>query len=357
MVNFTLTKDTGVTNSFIKILKATEDDIGELIEFGWLKKKNKKLYMHPIIKECVKEQIDTYQPYIIEIMHAYSNREFYKDEYSIFEKSMHFDVMLNILTMIDFCEINNIYVLYNLIEMIKTFRCYESLDNVVGLAVQELEKHEESVEKAKIGADIFNVAGLAYLAYDNNKAMVCFACEEQLIEKYFHDKMRLKAICKGNFALAYIGIDFDIAKEKFKEALEMQIECFGEDSTEVADCYHNIGKNYFENNDYSTAIEYFKLSLKIKREKCRDTYTLLKTELALANAMNFNMNEPYQRSEIETIRELYIAVLEKYSLLQNVIDVEWMYTLHIMADFLNKIGEKESSKRLEELITERRDMS
>ena len=79
-------------------------------------------------------------------------------------------------------------------------------------------------------------------------------------------------------------------------------------------------------------------------------YSLIKTEFALANAYNFMLKKPFLQEEIERIRKLYVSVLEGYNLLRNINQAEYNNTIHIIADFLNKIGETNSAHELKELI-------
>ena len=281
----------------------------------------------------------------------YTDRDTYQSELSIIEKSMHFDIIIGLLKYITFKNIEDVYIFYNLIQLIDDFAYYKSLDNVVGLAIQELEKFDESELRAKIACDIFNAAGLAYLSFDKSKALLSFLCEEQLITKFFSSNERVKSVCYCNIGLVYTDIDFDKANHYFCKALEMEKRCFGEHSMEVADVYHNIGKNYLGVSDYPNASLYLEKALHIKRSANKYTYSLLKTEFGLANALNFMLKEPFVKEDIEKIRELYIAVLEGYKAMNNIHDHEYNNTLLIISAFLDKIGEHLQATKLKELLT------
>lgn len=56
-----------------------------------------------------------------------------------------------------------------------------------------------------------------------------------------------------NMGLAYSKIDFEKANQFLQEALEREKQYYGEYSMEVADVYHNIGKNYLSISDYENA--------------------------------------------------------------------------------------------------------
>ena len=88
---------------------------------------------------------------------------------------------------------------------------------------------------------------------------------------------------------------------------------------EVADVYHNIGKNYLSISDYENASFYLEKALQIKRTKSECTCSLIKTEFGLANALNFMLKEPFLKEDVEKIRELYVSVLEGYNCLRNII--------------------------------------
>lgn len=350
LANFSLTGERGVTGKFIEIIKASEEDIGDILEFGWIKRTTQGFYMHTLIRESIKNQVYTYSMYIDQLKNFYLNNKLYFDNCTMIEKSMHFDIILEMLKYTGVDQEQDVYLLYHLIQLIDSFAYYDALDNVVGLAVQELEKFDESKARARIGCDIFNAAGLAYLSFDKIKALVCFLCEKQLLDKFFAENEKLKTAFYCNMGLTYIGMDFEKAKQLLDKALELEKEYYGKESIQVADVYHNIGKNYFVNQDYENAASFFEKALKIKRMSNECNYSLIKTEFALANAYNFMLKKPFLQEEIERIRKLYVSVLEGYNLLRNINQAEYNNTIHIIADFLNKIGETNSAHELKELI-------
>lgn len=150
--------------------------------------------------------------------------------------------------------------------------------------------------------------------------------------------------------LAYSKIDFEKANQFLQEALEREKQYYGEYSMEVADVYHNIGKNYLSISDYENASFYLEKALQIKRTKSECTYSLIKTEFGLANALNFMLKEPFLKEDVEKIRELYVSVLEGYNCLRNINIQEYYNTLWIISEFLDKIGEKKGAVELKQLI-------
>lgn len=349
LINFSLSGERGVIGKFVKIINASEEDIGDLVEFGWIKHSTNGFYMHALIRECIKSQIEEYDGYISKLKEFYVNRESFQDEYSITEKGMHFDIILNILKYIKFSNEQDIYIFYNLIQLLDFFAYYESLDDVVGLAIQELEKFEESKTRAKVGCDIFNAAGLAYLSYDKAKSLICFWSEKQLLDKFFANNEKTYSSWYCNMGLAHIDIDFEKANQFLNKALELEKKHYGENSIYVADVYHNIGKNYLAASKYKNAYLYFEKAQRIKNEKGY-TYSLAKTEFALANTLAFMLKEPFKTEDIEKIRALYISVLEGYKSLNNISKLEYYNTLQIISEFLSKIGEENNSLKLKELI-------
>ena len=349
LINFSLSGERGVIGKFVEIINASEEDIGDLVEFGWIKHNTSGFYMHALIRECIKSQIEEYDGYISKLKEFYLNREFFQDEYSITEKGMHFDIILNILKHIKFSNEQDIYIFYNLIQLLDFFSYYESLDDVVGLAIQELEKFEESKTRAKVGCDIFNAAGLAYLSYDKAKSLICFLSEKQLLDKFFANNEKAYSSWYCNMGLAHIDIDFEKANQFLNKALELEKKHYGENSIYVADVYHNIGKNYLSASKYKNACFYFEKAQRIKNERGY-TYSLVKTEFALANTLVFMLKEPFKTEEIKKIRGLYISVLEGYKSLNNISKLEYNNTLQIISEFLSKIGEENSSLKLKELI-------
>ncbi len=317
LINFSLSGERGVIGKFVKIINASEEDIGDLVEFGWIKHSTNGFYMHALIRECIKSQIEEYDGYISKLKEFYVNREFFQDEYSITEKGMHFDIILNILKYIKFSNEQDIYIFYNLIQLLDFFAYYESLDDVVGLAIQELEKFEESKTRAKVGCDILNAAGLAYLSYDKAKSLICFWSEKQLLDKFFANNEKTYSSWYCNMGLAHIDIDFEKANQFLNKALELEKKHYGENSIYVADVYHNIGKNYLAASKYKNACLYFEKAQRIKKERGY-TYSLAKTEFALANTIAFMLKEPFKTEDIEKIRALYISVLEGYKSLNNI---------------------------------------
>lgn len=315
LINFSLSSERGVIAKFVKIINASEEDIGDLVEFGWIKRNTQGFYMHALIRECIRNQIEGYDDYIANLKEFYTNRELYQDEYSIIEKGMHFDIIIRILKFIKFTCEQDVYIFYNLIQLLDCFAYYDSLDSVVGLAVQELEKFEENKIRAKVGCDIFNAAGLAYLSCDKTKALICFLSEEQLLDKFFVDNEKIFSSWYCNMGLAHIGLDFEKANQFFTKALELEKKYYGESSMHVADVYHNIGKNYFIASDYKNAALYFEKAQHIKRNEKDYTHSLIKTEFALANTLVFMLKEPFKKIDIEKIRALYVSVLKGYSIL------------------------------------------
>ena len=350
LINFSLSKERGVIRKFVQIINATDEDIGDLVEFGWIKRNEQGFYMHALIRECVRSQVEVCEKYVTDLKKFYTDRHSYQDEYSIIEKCMHFDIIVSLLKIIKFNNEKEVYIFYNLIQLLDGLACYDSLDSVVGLAVQELEKFEESELRAKVGCDIFNAAGLAYLSCDKNKALVSFLCVKQLLDKFLPNEEKALMTYYCNMGLAYIAFDFVKADQFLKEALEREIQYYGENSMEVADVYHNIGKNYLSVSDYENASVYLEKALKIKKSKNKCTYSLIKTELGLANALNFMLKEPFLKEDIEKIRELYVSVLEGYNSLRNINTQEYNNTLWIISDFLDKIGEKNGAVELKRLI-------
>lgn len=349
LINFSLSGERGVIGKFVKIINASEEDIGDLVEFGWIKHSTNGFYMHALIRECIKSQIEEYDGYISKLKEFYVNREFFQDEYSITEKGMHFDIILNILKYIKFSNEQDIYIFYNLIQLLDFFAYYESLDDVVGLAIQELEKFEESKTRAKVGCDILNAAGLAYLSYDKAKSLICFWSEKQLLDKFFANNEKTYSSWYCNMGLAHIDIDFEKANQFLNKALELEMKHYGENSIYVADVYHNIGKNYLAASKYKNACLYFEKAQRIKNERGY-TYSLAKTEFALANTLAFMLKEPFKTEDIEKIRALYISVLEGYKSFDNISKLEYYNTLQIISEFLSKIGEENNSLKLKELI-------
>lgn len=94
LINFSLSDERGVIGKFVKIINASEEDIGDLVEFGWIKHSTNGFYMHALIRECIKSQIEEYDGYISKLKEFYVNREFFQDEYSITEKGMHFEILI-----------------------------------------------------------------------------------------------------------------------------------------------------------------------------------------------------------------------------------------------------------------------
>lgn len=350
LINFSLTKEKGVIRKFIQIIKASDEDIGDLVEFGWIKRNDEGFYMHSLIRECVRNQVEECDKYVADLKQYYTDRDLYQDEYSIIEKGMHFDIIVSLLKIIKFNNEKDVYILYNLIQLLDGLSFYDSLDSVVGLAIQELEKFEESQLRAKIGCDIFNAAGLAYLSSDKNKALISFLCVKQLLDKFLPKEEKALMAHYCNMGLAYSEIDFEKANQFLQEALEREKQYYGEYSMEVADVYHNIGKNYLSISDYENASFYLEKALQIKRTKSECTYSLIKTEFGLANALNFMLKEPFLKEDVEKIRELYVSVLEGYNCLRNINIQEYYNTLWIISEFLDKIGEKKGAVELKQLI-------
>lgn len=350
LINFSLSSERGVVGKFVQMINASEEDIGDLVEFGWIKRNAQGFYMHALIRESIRNQVEEYNEYIVNLKEFYTDRDLYQDEYSIIEKGMHFDIILRLLKIIKFDNEQEVYILYNLIQVLECFGYYDSLDSVVGLAVQELEKFEESKARAKVGCDVFNAAGLAYLSCEKNKALLCFLCEKQLIDKFFAKNEKINAVCYCNMGLAYIGIDFKIANQFFDKALKLEKQYYGENSMYVADVYHNIGKNYLSVSDYKNASVYFERAQQIKKAKKDCTYSLIKTEFALANTLAFMLKEPFPKDSIEKIRALYVSVLEGYSILNNINNNEYNNALWIVSEFLDKIGERNSAIKLRKLL-------
>lgn len=348
--NFSLIDSIGISDDLVCLYNFHEVEFSDLIEYGWIQKKPGRYFMHPLVRECVKNQIRILkEPYRL-TKNVLKNRELYKDELKVYEKRMLFDIILHLLKEIELSSEEDVYILYNLICLIDFFGFSDSLDDVVGLSVQTLEGFEKSLERARVGADIFNVAGLAYLSFDKSKAIVCFLCEQQLLNEFFSNNKKANAICQGNTALALIGIDNGKAREMLFETLKLQSRIYGESSTEVADVLHNIGRVFFDEQRYKKAIKYFEKSLKIKLEKCPFSYTTVKTEFALANAKSFLIVEPFLDCEIQEVCNLYVSVLEKYQLLNNIEKREYINTLQIISSFFKRVGRKYGGEKLDEII-------
>lgn len=54
LINFSLSGERGVIGKFVEIINASEEDIGDLVEFGWIKHNTSGFYMHALIRECIK---------------------------------------------------------------------------------------------------------------------------------------------------------------------------------------------------------------------------------------------------------------------------------------------------------------
>ncbi len=349
--NFSLIDNTGISDDLVALYDFQEVEFADLIEYGWIQKKPGRYFMHPLVRECIKNQIKMLKdPYKL-TKNVLKNRNLYKDELKIFEKRMLLDITIHLLKEIEFSEEEDVYIFYNLICLIDFLGLRESLDDVVGLSIQTLEGFEKSLERAKVGADIFNVAGLAYLSFDKSKALICFLCEQQLLDGFFPDNKKVNSICKGNTALALTGLDNERAREMLFETLQLQTVVFGEKSIEIADVMHNIGRTYFIEKKYEKAIPFFQESLSIKLENSPLAYTTVKTEFALANAKSFLIEEPFPDDEIQEVCNLYVSVLEKYKLLNNVEKREYINTLRIISRFFKRVGRDYGSEKLDEIIS------
>ena len=350
LVNLSLSNERGVVGRFFDIIGASQEDIGDLVEFGWFKRNGDGFYMHSLIRECIKSQVEVYDGHVDKLVEFYTDRESYQDDYSIREKDMHFDIILNLLKIMEVRNVEDIYIFYNLAYLIDCFGYHDTLDDLVKGAMLELDAFEESNERARVACDIYNAVGIAYLSYDRSKSLYCFAKEKDIIDKYFPDNKKVCSSCQVNTALAYIGHDFAMANSYLEQALSVQKEIFGEVSEYVADIYHGMGSNYYSASEYSKAIAFFERARSIKAKKGICSYSLIKTEFALANSINMSLKEPFEKTKVGTVLSLYASVLEGYKTLNNIKRHEYINTINIIADFLDKIGEKEKSKILRRTI-------
>lgn len=133
--------------------------------------------------------------------------------------------------------------------------------------------------------------------------------------------------------------------------MQLQTVVFGEKSIEIADVMHNIGRTYFIEKKYEKAIPFFQESLSIKLENSPLAYTTVKTEFALANAKSLLIEEPFPDDEIQEVCNLYVSVLEKYKLLNNVEKREYINTLRIISRFFKRVGRDYGSEKLDEIIS------
>lgn len=350
LVNLSLSNERGVVGRFFEIISASEEDIGDLVEFGWLKRNAEGFYMHSLIRECIKSQVEVYDSYVDELLEFYTDREAYQDEYSIREKDMHFDIILNLLKIMEVRRVEDTYIFYNLAQLIDCFGYYDTLDDLVKGAMLELDIFPESTERARVICDIYNVVGLAYLSCDKSKSLYYFTKEKEVIDKFFPDNKKVYSCCQVNTALAYIGHNFKKANSYLEQALYIQKEIYGEESEHVADIYHSMGSNYFSISDYDKAIGFFEKAKYIKSKENTCSYSLIKTELALANSINMSLKEPFEGTKIGSVLKLYASVLDGYRTLNNIKRHEYVNTINIIAEFLDKIGETKKANKLRTLI-------
>lgn len=140
------------------------------------------------------------------------------------------------------------------------------------LLIQAQEVYEQSVE-----VDPNDIAALINLGIieahmgNSKEALTKFLKAVKITKQKYGENHSDVAICYSNIGrIYYILWDYEKALESYQKALRIQLQILGENHPDVADGYNNIGNTYTCFVDYEKALEYHQKALKIQLQVLDD---------------------------------------------------------------------------------------
>lgn len=119
----------------------------------------------------------------------------------------------------------------------------------------------KTVDKIKL---FNNIAGVFIRQKAYDRAIEYYKTSLELLEREEDKNGFLKATLFNNLGICYMEkMEFEMAFHNMQNALEIRLK--HDDKRGIAQCYNNIGKNYYFQKKYSESIRYLKLALDLGR--------------------------------------------------------------------------------------------
>lgn len=312
LLNFIVVPDNGVEFNFVNIINAEHGIIEDLIEYGWIYRKEWGFAMHPLIKECIKLQCKDFRQYAGELIKSFSNRELTDINKKHVEMYSYTQIFLATLDLIELKNIDEIYIYYNILMNSGVLYLKDTIDESGSRALEALENFWQEDNYYIVKCDILNAVGLGYIECRvEDKALECFINEIEILQEKLPNKEKALAACFCNIGMAYSSSNYMKALEYYNRSLELEIKYYGGNSLEVADIYHNMGVNEYKRGDCDKALEYLKGALDIRRSHEVNIY-MANTLFSLGNVLNTQIKNSDNYEKEVLAENYYLEALAIY---------------------------------------------
>lgn len=188
-----------------------------------------------------------------------------------------------------------------------------------------------------------------------DKANMCFEdallCYENMYEENIFDKetkILLSNILNNIGNMCYNDEDYETSSENYKLALEMKIEVYGEHSEEIFGTLCNVGSSLLQQKEFTSATEYFQKALKIVKTKEGN-------ELREANVWNKLGNVNLQTKSFTKAYDYYTKALTiKRKILRDNNHEEVLLTLTNIAQVFYRQGKLDQAIKTYDTVYKRR---
>lgn len=338
LFNFIVVPDNGVEFRFTSMINAKHDILEDLIEYGWIYRKDWGFAIHPLIKESIKLQCKDFRQYASDLIKSLSNRELTDINEKCINMYLYTHILLSTLDLIELNSIEEIYIYYNILKNSSTLNLKAIIDECGGQALEELENFCKDDNYYKIKCDILNEMALGYIECRvEDKAIECLINEIKILQEKLPDNEKALAACFCNIGMAYSSSDYSKALEYYNHSLELEILYYGDNSLEVADVYHNIGVNEFSHGDCDKAFEHLKCALSIRRNYEADIY-IAHTLFSLGNVLKSQIKNSYDYEKAVLAQNYYLEALTIYQKIWGENYPKFQEMLFPVADFLHTVG-------------------
>lgn len=312
LFNFIVIPDSGIEFNFANMINAKHDILEDLIEYGWIYRKEWGFAMHPLIRESIKLQCKDFRQYASELIKSLSNRELTDINQKCIDMYSYTHIFLSTLALIELKSIGEIYIYYNIMMNSGVLYMEVTIDESGRRALEVLENFCEDDEYYIIKCDILNAMGLGYLdCRVEDKALECFIDELEILQEKLPDKEKALAACFCNIGMAYSSFNYLKALEYYNHSLELEILYYGENSLEVADVYHNMGVNEYKHGECDKALEHLKCALDIRRNY-EENIHMANTLFSLGNVLSSHIENSYDYEKAVLAERYYLEALMIY---------------------------------------------
>lgn len=264
LFNFIVAPDNGINFELMEYLEADKEALEELSDYGWISKDDFGFKIHSLIKSCIELQCDDFKKYAEKYIQLYSSSNLIL---AIENCDVLWECLEVLVKMVNLIEIENteeMFIFYNIVAILGYFRDEESLNAIKELIIENLNKFKDDEDYSKLNYDIKGILVWGYGECDNYEMAFKYNYEvKNIIKMKFSDDNDKKANCYHNFGTLLSKSNFREALNYFQESKDMYIECFGENSLEVANVNYNIANLNYIHDNIDEALNFAQQSLEV----------------------------------------------------------------------------------------------